>query len=192
VTRRQFLASTALSTLTVGAPVAYGVRSQTGYRNFHLVEPGRLYRSGQLTPATFARILREYRIGAVFSLRDTRDEKGSAVDQWEEDLCRAAGVEYYRQPPADWTPVDGAIPGDKNVAEFLSVLRHPQTRFPVLVHCFAGIHRTGVHCAVYRIEFDGWTATEAMAELRSLGTPRTTYADNLIHYVESYTRGRLP
>jgi protein tyrosine/serine phosphatase len=190
VTRRQLLGSTALAALTAAAPVAYGVRSRTDYRNFHLVEPGKLYRSGQLTPASFARVLREYRIGTVFSLRDTRDAMGVAADLWEEDLCRAAGVTYYRQPPADWTPVDGEIPGDKNVAEFLRVLRDPRTRFPVLVHCFAGVHRTGVHCAVYRIEFDGWTAAEALAELLTTGNSRATYADNLIRYVTGYTRGR--
>jgi tyrosine-protein phosphatase SIW14 len=191
VTRRQLFGTTAVAAVTAATPVAYGVRAQTDYRNFHQVEPGRLYRSGQLTPAGFARILREYRIGTVFSLRDTRDGEGVSVDQWEEDLCRTVGVTYYRQPPADWSPVDGVIPGDQNVAQFLSVLRDPHTRFPVLVHCFAGIHRTGVHCAVYRIEFDGWSGGEAMDELRTIGTSRTTFAPNLVQYVVGYKRGRL-
>ncbi|HEY2786729.1 MAG TPA: tyrosine-protein phosphatase [Fimbriiglobus sp.] len=191
MTRRDFFASTGIALLTVGFPVWYWVQSRLDYRNFHEVEPGKLYRSGQLKPDTFARVLREYHIGTVFSLRDTKDDRGVPEDQWEADLCRAAGVAYYRQSPADWTPVDGEIPGDKNVAEFLRILRDRQTRWPVLVHCFAGIHRTGVHCAVYRIERDGWTPAEALAELQSFGTPRTTFADNLIHYVESYTRGRL-
>jgi protein tyrosine/serine phosphatase len=191
VTRWHFLGAAALGLLIVAPPVAFEVKSRTAYRNFHQVDAGKLYRSGQMTPATFARIIREYRIGTVFSLRDTRDDQGTAADQWEEDLCRAAGVKYVRQPPADWSPVDGVIPGDKNVAQFLRVLRDSDTRFPILVHCFAGIHRTGVHCAIYRIEFDGWTPEEALVELQSMGTSRTTFAPNLLHYVGSYTRGRL-
>jgi protein tyrosine/serine phosphatase len=191
MTRREWLGSAACSTIAVGFPVWHWVQSRIDYRNFHAAEPGRLYRSGQLPPRVFARVLREYRIGTVFSLRDTRDVNGIAEDQWEEDLCRAAGVAYHRQPPLDWTAVDSVIPGDKNVGEFLRVLRAPDTRWPILVHCFAGIHRTGVHCAVYRIEFDGWSADEALAELKSFGTPRTTFADNLIRYVSTYVRGRL-
>ncbi len=191
MTRRDFLGTVAISAVTVGFPCWYWVQSRIDYRNFHAVEPGKLYRCGQLKPAEFARIIREYHIGTVFSLRDTKDDQGVPADQWEADLCRSAGVAYHRQPPADWTEVDGVIPGVKNVADFLRVLREPQTQWPILVHCFAGIHRTGVHCAVYRMEFDNWTPTEAVAELKSFGTPRTTFADNLIHYVESYTRGRL-
>ena len=53
----------------------------------------------------------------------------------------------------------------------------------VLVHCFAGIHRTGVHVAAYRIDRHGWTNAEAMDELRWMGTRRTTFADNLVAFV---------
>src|SRR4051812_19812209 len=35
----------------IAAPVAVAVREQRQYRNFHVVRPGVLYRSGQLTPA---------------------------------------------------------------------------------------------------------------------------------------------
>ena len=76
MTRWHFLGATALALLIVAPPVAFEVKSRTAYRNFHQVDAGKLYRSGQMTPATFARILREYRIGTVFSLRDTRDDSG--------------------------------------------------------------------------------------------------------------------
>ena len=39
----------------------------------------------------------------------------------------------------------------------------------MLIHCFAGIHRTGVYCAVYRMDHDGWSNREAIAEMRALG-----------------------
>jgi protein tyrosine/serine phosphatase len=191
MTRWTLWGTAACIALVIGLPLWHWVQSRIDYRNFHQVEAGRMYRSGQLTPQTFARVLEDYRIGTVFSLRDTKDDAGVNDNQWEEDLCKANGVAYYRQAPADWSPVDGVVPGDKNVAEFLAVMRNPMTKWPVYVHCFAGIHRTGVHCAVYRIERNGWSADEALTELKAFGTPRTTFADNLIQYVLSYKRGRL-
>ncbi len=168
-------------------PFAYKVRSDVRYRNFRVVEPGRLYRSGQMTPAGFRRVAEEFDIKTVISLRDTRDGDGVHEDQAEEDFCRERGLAFHRLPPADWSPVNGVIPGAKNIAEFLRILDDPATERPVLVHCFAGIHRTGAHVAVYRMEYDGWTAEEAIEEMKSMGTPRTTFADNLLEYLGTYT-----
>jgi protein-tyrosine phosphatase len=38
-----------------------------------------------------------------------------------------------------------------------------------LIHCRAGLHRTGVISAVYRMEYDGWTPQEALRELKDHG-----------------------
>jgi tyrosine-protein phosphatase SIW14 len=39
----------------------------------------------------------------------------------------------------------------------------------VLIHCKAGLHRTGIMAAIYRMEYNGWTREEALHELRSHG-----------------------
>jgi protein tyrosine/serine phosphatase len=61
---------------------------------------------------------------------------------------------------------------------------------PVLVHCFAGIHRTGAFCALYRMEFDGWSNEQAVQEMKELG-----YADyhrDVFAYLRRYQpRGYL-
>jgi protein tyrosine/serine phosphatase len=172
--------------------VGYNSRTSVQYRGFRVVEPGKLYRSGQMPPEGFERVAREFGIQTVISLRDTKDAAGVPEDQAEADFCRANGLAFHRLPPADWSPVNGVIPGDKNIAEFLRILDDPATRRPVLVHCFAGIHRTGAHVSVYRMEYDRWTAEEAIDELRSMGTPRTTFADNLLDYLRSYTPRHRP
>jgi tyrosine-protein phosphatase SIW14 len=155
------------------------------------VDENRLYRSGQMTPEGFRRVVREQGIRTVISLRDRVDESGEYEDGAEVEYCREHGIGFYRLPPADWTPVGGVIPGDENIKEFLRILDDPTTQRPVLIHCFAGIHRTGAHCAVYRIEYQNWSAADAIAEMRAVGTSRSTFADNLIQYLEAYTpRGR--
>jgi tyrosine-protein phosphatase SIW14 len=174
------------------APLTYRSIESTRYRNLRVVHDGKLYRSGQLPPKTFEKVVRELGIGTVISFRDTKDHTGVHEDQAEADFCAANGVAFHRLPPADWTPVNGVIPGERTVVDFLRIMDDPRTqKRPVLVHCFAGIHRTGTHCAVYRMEYDGWTAAEAIAEMRGMGTPRTTFADNLIEYLNNYQPGRL-
>ena len=66
----------------------------------------------------------------------------------------------------------------------------PMTK-PVLVHCFAGIHRTGGYVALYRMEHNGWTADDAIAEMKSMGTIRTTFDDEIPNYLQAYKPGRL-
>ena len=89
-------------------------------------------------------------------------------DQWEEGFCADLGINYYRMPLKLWSYDHGVIPADKNVEEFLKIMADPKNH-PVLVHCFRGVHRTGTYCAIYRMEFQGWSNEEAMEELKALG-----------------------
>lgn len=172
-------------------PVGYRSLQSVEYRNLRVVEDGALYRSGRMTPDGFRRVARELGLRTVVCLRDTKDESGSQDDRDEEEYCRANGIAFHRLPPADWSPENGVIPGDRNIDAFLRILDDPVTKRPVLVHCFAGIHRTGAHVAVYRMEYQGWTPAEAIDEMKGMGTVRTTFAANLLTYLENY-RSRRP
>lgn len=186
-----FLA-TAVFLLIVGVPIGYRAHVSTTYRNFRVVDPGRMYRSGQMSPAGFARQCHEYDIKTVISLRDTRNSAGQHEDDYEETFCKEHNIGFYRIPPADWSTVDGIVPGDANIVKFIDILDDPTTKYPVLVHCFAGIHRTGAHIVSYRLEYNGWSNADAVEELKSIGTPRTTFADDFIHYLSTYIPKRKP
>lgn len=169
----------------VAGPLLYRVEQDRRYRNLHVVEEGQLYRSGQLTPEGFERVLRELQIRTVVSMRETKNENQEYQDGFEESICARDGVRYERFSYLDWSAPDGSMPAMANVKKFLDLMDNPDVPKPVLVHCFAGIHRTGVHVAAYRIDRHGWTNAEAMDELRWMGTRRTTFATNLVTFVES-------
>ena len=54
------------------------------------------------------------------------------------------------------------------VEEFLKVL-DDESNYPILLHCKAGLHRTGRLTAIYRMEYQGWSPGEALCELRANG-----------------------
>lgn len=173
-----------------GLPVLYRSVRSVEYRNFRVVEDGVLYRSGRMTPVGFARATREHGIKTVVCLRDTRTDAGEVDDQDEVNHCQENGIAFRRFPLADWEPLNGVVPGDRNVTEFMKLMADPTVPKPVLVHCFAGIHRTGALVAAYRMERNGWTPAEAIEEMQRMGTARTTFADNLLTYLENYSPRR--
>jgi protein tyrosine/serine phosphatase len=155
--------------LTCGLAIPYGYYryQQREYRNFRVVTPGRLYRSGQLTPTGLARIVEEYGIRTVITLRE---EDGRDDSHWEKQFCSERDIVFVRIPAREYWSRHGPAPARKSVSRFLQVLGDPD-RYPppILVHCFAGEHRTGAFCAIYRMEIEGWSNEEAMAEMKRCG-----------------------
>jgi tyrosine-protein phosphatase SIW14 len=168
-------------------PLYYRVSRDRDYRNVREVVPGVLYRCGQLTPDGFVRVVNEYRVGTVISLRDTVSGNGH-VEQFEDTYSRANGIAFYRFSPKSWSAPDGEVPAAENVNRFLNLMTDPNTKKPVLVHCFAGIHRTGGHVAAYRMDQCGWSAQDAMTEMRSMGTPRTKFDKDLLEFVQTFVQ----
>src|SRR5206468_1933197 len=98
------LLGVAVVLLVAAVPLLYTSHRQTSLRNFRVVEDGVLYRSGQLTPDAFERVLIEYQIRMVITLRTSRYDDRPYPDGWEQDICKARGVEYVRIVPLVWTP----------------------------------------------------------------------------------------
>ena len=77
------------------------------------------------------------------------------------------------------------MPADKGVSLFRDVMNDPKN-YPVLIHCYAGVHRTGAFCAVYRMEYEHWTNAQAIAELRACGYRDLDDEWDLLDYLETY------
>jgi protein tyrosine/serine phosphatase len=173
----------------VSGPFYYLSYRRAHFRNFHVVRDGVLYRSGQLSAYGMRRAVFEYDIKTVVTLRFADRPGDPPPDIDEEFWCRSANINYVRIPYRPWWASDGSVPAEKGVQKFLEIMRDP-ANYPVLVHCFAGIHRTGAYCAIYRMEFDKWSNADAIKEMRHHG-----YVDehpDVLAYLENYGHADAP
>jgi tyrosine-protein phosphatase SIW14 len=161
------------------------------------VEPGKLYRCGQLTADGFADAISHYHIRTVINVQDEYPDpdidkcffSGETVK--ESALCKQLGVRYVYLPP-DLIPRH-LIPEQRPEAieKFLALMDDPSA-YPVLIHCRAGLHRTGVLTAVYSMEYDRWGPEETLHELKANGFSEwqcTSANDYIKQYILTYRRG---
>jgi protein tyrosine/serine phosphatase len=165
----------------IAAPVVYAVHERNQMRNFHVVKDGVLYRSGQMSLPGLKRVVHDYGIKFVVSLRDS----AQPTDLAEEQYCKDEGIQFARMPPRHWEAPVGPAPVEENVVRFRAIMADP-ANYPVLVHCFAGVHRTGAFCAIYRMEQDHWTNTEAIRELKESGYINLDEELDVLGYLEAY------
>ena len=185
------VAQTALGILLVlfliVAPAAYAMRQQAQTRNFRVVRPDVLYRSGQMTKEGLKRIFNDYRVKTVISLRDGL----AAQDKGEEEFCQSEEVNFVRILPSQWGDVGGSVPVEEGIRKFRAIMSDP-CNYPVLVHCFAGIHRSGAYCAIYRMEFEHWNNARAIAEVRSCGYSNLDEELDILGFLEQYRPSWMP
>jgi protein tyrosine/serine phosphatase len=145
------------ATVLAGGALAWWRAAQWPKRFVPVVE-GRLYRSGKLTPQQLEHVAREYGIRTVLSLLDP--------DAPESRAERAAAAELGIR----WLNV--RLPGDGQSApeerERIRAIVLDPNHGPLLVHCAAGVNRTGLAVGCYRIHAQGWTYEQVLREMRSL------------------------
>src|SRR5262245_28003734 len=183
--RLSLLFSLLILAILVGAPVWYLKQRETRLRNFRVVEEGVLYRSGQLSLAGLTRVIHDHGIKTIITLRDAAQPGEPPPDRKEEEYCRKMELNYHRLPPREWSAADDAIPADKSVAEFCAIMNDP-ANYPVLVHCYRGVHRSGAYSAIFRMEKQHWTNERAIAEMIEHGYYTISGDKDLLGYLTSY------
>jgi tyrosine-protein phosphatase SIW14 len=185
-TRRQMILGLTAAALVGAAPLVYSSHRNTHGRNLRAVEEGVLYRSGQLTPDGLGEVVRERGIRTVISLRAARDDDDPHPDAWEEEFCKSHGLNYRRIIPRAWGPDEkGDVPAQESVRQFLEVMDRNEN-YPVLVHCFAGIHRTGTMVAIFRMEYHRWPAERAIAEMQLCGFDPLDMQQHIEPFLRTY------
>jgi protein tyrosine/serine phosphatase len=181
--------------VAIAPPIAFFRFQYIHAKRFREVTPERFYRSGQMTAAGLREIVAKYGIKTVINLQHEEPDP-LLLDRWmgsgiirESELCRDLNVKYLLLKPdviPKGHPKDQVPPV---VDEYLSIL-DDQSTYPVLIHCKAGLHRTGRLTAIYRMEYHGWSQGEALRELRAngYGNFMASEADEfIIQFIKNYT-----
>lgn len=143
------------------------------------VEKGRIYRSGQLSPSLVKRTLKRHRIAVIVDL--TQDEPRDEEQQAETRAAGELGIRLTRFPlDGDGTGELGSYAGA--IAE---IVRAREQGEPVLIHCQAGVQRTGGVIACYRLLVERRSASFVMKELRKNRWDPTDNPD-LIPYINEH------
>ncbi len=138
-------------------------------RRFAPVVEGRLYRSGTVTPAQLERARDHYGIRRVVSLLNPSADVSVA----ERAAAARLGLEWLNVPLTG----DGAsTPEDRR--RILELLTTPDAP-PTLVHCAAGVNRTGLAVGLYRLHCQDWTLEQVLGELKAFGFEDEPQHENL-------------
>jgi protein tyrosine/serine phosphatase len=192
------LLASGLALAVLGTPLLYHRYRLTTDKRLRAVGPGRFYRSGQLTATGFTDAIRHHHFRTIINVQNEfpdPDLRRSFLD-WhtikETELCRQLGVRYVFLD-ADLVSRRDVPEGKKHprvIEEFLAIMDDPDS-YPVLIHCKAGLHRTGCLVAVYRMEYQGWRPAAAVKEMKDLGFGDwacTSANDYIEQYVLTYQR----
>jgi uncharacterized protein (TIGR01244 family) len=124
--------------------------------NFHAVEEGAVYRSGQLSAAELSNRIREKGILTIINLRG--NNTGSP---WYDDEMRAsaaAGAEHIDFPLSAHRELTR-----EEVVQLATLLE--RSNRPILIHCKAGADRSGLVSALYKLFIKKRPPEEAATEL---------------------------
>ncbi len=194
--RVRWLLGITLAVFIVGVPLVRLRWVYTHNKRLRVVAPGRFYRSGRMTVAGLEEALKKYHIRTVINLMDEDPDPQlkrtffGGGHELERDVCQRHGAKFVYLFVDTISPNAGPDRRPATIDQYLEILDNP-ANYPVLLHCQAGLHRTGILSALYRMEYEDWTAAQAWQELRNNGFGENCYADNdyIMQYLFRYQRG---
>jgi protein tyrosine phosphatase (PTP) superfamily phosphohydrolase (DUF442 family) len=143
--------------------------------NLHVVVPGRVYRSYQLSGQELEQVVQRYGIRTVINLRGTCDPF-----PWYLDECRTTHRLDVNQEDIGLSA--GRLPGTHEMRRLREVL--DRTEYPILLHCRRGADRTGLVSTVVRLLQTDASLSEASWQLSfrygHLPVGRPTYLDEYL------------
>ena len=128
-TQRRTAAAFAVVIIAAGAGSFLWLRGSAHPKRFGVVEPGRLYRCGEITPRQLEHLAREHGIRTVLSLLNPDVSVSIAERQAAERL----GLRWINVP----LPGDGASTAEER-EEIKAVLFDPDAA-PLIAHCAAAV-----------------------------------------------------
>lgn len=150
--KRLVLATCVLATILLAVGIYYIANYNTANYNFDVVQAGKIYRSGQPDEALLSKMVSEYKVKTIISLR-------GRPPSFERTFAAANGI---RLVSMNMSPTKE--PSDAQIEEFLAITKDP-ANYPILVHCKQGADRTGLMIALVRVIQEGWNLSDAEKEM---------------------------
>jgi protein tyrosine/serine phosphatase len=124
--------------------------------NFHVVDDGRLYRSGQPKVDELEEVINTFNIRTLINLRGSNQGK----DWYDEEaaLCHKRGVTLV-----DHALSARSLPPGEVLAAVINTFQTAE--YPILLKCASGSDRSGMVSAIYRMVILGEDRTAALEEL---------------------------
>jgi protein tyrosine phosphatase (PTP) superfamily phosphohydrolase (DUF442 family) len=124
--------------------------------NWHVVLPGRVFRSAQLSQEQTLAVIRDQGIRTLINLRGKCE-----FDSWYYDECRAAhdaGIAHE-----DISLAAGRLPPMTELRYLVRVL--DRAEYPILIHCRQGADRTGLVATLILLLYTDAEPAEALQQL---------------------------
>lgn len=156
-----------------------------GWRNWHVVAPGRLYRSNHPMPWQIAQAVRRFGLRTVINLRGQR---ACGADALSRGAAARLGLVHLDHPLES----RGAPHRDRilRLAETFRTMAEP-----ALLHCKSGADRAGLASGVFLL-LNGGSSAEALTELTwrqgHVSRSRTGILDAFFLRYRAEAEGRLP
>ena len=187
--RLRWILGLTIVAMIAGVPYVHYRATYAHAKRMREVTPDRFYRCGQLTADGFRETIPRYGIRTVINLQHEATDPMLPDSYYrskpailESELCEQLGARYV-QLTVDLLPRPQAEKLRPEVIdEYLKILDDPKS-YPILLHCKAGLHRTGLLTAIYRMEYEHWPKADATRELRAngFGDFACTTADDYVY-----------
>jgi tyrosine-protein phosphatase SIW14 len=183
--------------IVIVVPIGYYRYVYDNNKRLRVMVPDRVYRGGQMTAVGLTDAVHRLHIKTIINVQDDVPDPDLDLSFWntrtikESELCKNLDVRFVQLAPDLISRREIPEHRPATIDQFLSLLDDPSV-YPVLIHCRAGLHRTGVLAAIYRMEYQGWSHEAAYSELRAHGfgdwvsTSANLY---ILEYVLSYQPG---
>lgn len=132
-------------------------------KRFGIVEQDKIFRSGRIAPHLIHKTLQKHGIKVIIDL--TEPDHNNPFCRAEQAAAEELGITCYNFPL-----VGDGTGNITNYANAIAVLdKSKKEKKPVLVHCAAGVQRTGGVIAAYRLLVEKQPPATACAELTRYG-----------------------
>jgi tyrosine-protein phosphatase SIW14 len=198
----RWVAAIAIVATIIAVPIVYFRQVYETEKRLRVVTPGKFYRTGLPSSDVLRRTIREHGIKTVINLMDENPDPAMQKHYlWdkpgtlESQVCAEEGAKFVF---ISWWGDKGLLPLQTATSEnrpevidrFLEICDDPNN-YPILIHCLAGLHRTGALVAIYRMEYEGMSVAEALNEMRANGYGRKHTMANpyIVEYLYQYKPG---